>query len=295
MSTAARRWTSLEILDWTIAHFRAHDVAQPRLDAEILLAHVLGTQRIMLYAHFDRPLSPEERDALRPLVRRRAQGEPVAYLTGHKEFWSLDLEVTPSVLIPRPDTEILVEACLKAVEHTPAPRVLDVGCGSGAVALAIASERRDATVHAVDQSAAACEVARRNAARLSLPVEVTRSDLLSACPAETTYHAIVANLPYIRSDDMATLPRDVRDFEPHEALDGGPDGLAPILRLIKACPKRLTSGGWLFLEADPEQMPPIENALRQGGFAEVERHSDLAGLLRVVGARYPGPTPHLDP
>lgn len=282
-------WRILDVLTWTRQFFESRGVESARLDAEVLLAHVLGLKRIMLYARYDQPLTPEERDRYRALVRRRAQHEPVAYLVGEREFWSLTLEVRPGVLIPRPDSELLVQVAMDLIAKDEPARVADVGTGSGALALAIARERPRVEVWATDVSDAALEVAARNAERLELAdrVRVVHSDLLSGLAADAgPFDVVVANLPYIPTEQLAALMPDVRDHEPTEALDGGPDGLALVRRLIAEAPARLAGGGALLLEAGSAEIPQVAAALREAGYTEVATHDDLAGRPRVAVGRW---------
>lgn len=281
---ADESWTILKVLDWTRGHFEKKRLGSPRLDAELILAHVLKIPRVMLYARFDQPLQDTELTQIRGLVARRARNEPMAYLLGEKEFWSLSLEVTPDVLIPRPDTEGLVTWALKKLEQQPSPRIADVGTGSGCIALALAKERPDAQIVALERSPAARAVAERNQNKLGLTnLKIVASDLLAA--VEGPFTLIAANLPYIPSATIATLMPDVRDFEPKMALDGGPDGLTLVRRLIPEAQKKLAPGGWLGLELASEQVAPMAQELAQNGFLAVEQLDD-DGLPRFVVGRW---------
>ena len=240
----------------------------PRLDAEVLLAHVLGVDRARLVMDSGAPVPAERVAEFDALVARRALGEPVAYLTGRRDFRLLTLAVDSRVLIPRPETELLVEVALGLPAGT---RVLDVGTGSGAVALALASERPDLEVSGSDISADAVAVARANAARLGLAVHFVAGDLVVG-----DCDAVVANLPYVQ--DEYELPRDVGDYEPAGALFGGPDGLDVVRRLVA----ELGSVGWVALELGAGQADAVVALLRDAGFVRVERHRDLAGIERVV-------------
>lgn len=281
----SRRWTSLEVLDWTRSHFEKKGLESPRLDAEVLLAHVLGLKRVMLYARFDQPLHPEELTRMRELVARRARGTPVAHLVGQREFWSLPLEVTPAVLVPRPETEHLVEVGRR--RKPDAKVVVDVGTGSGAVAIALARELPAAEVHATELSSAAAELARKNAALHAPRVQVHVGALLEPLPAGLIPDLVVANLPYIPTEEIATLAPEVRDHDPELALDGGPDGLGPIRALIRAAPATLAPDGVLALESGPEQVPSLRTELAEQGFAEIEVTTDLSGFERITSARMP--------
>ncbi len=287
-------WTILKVLDWTRGHFEKKELASPRLDAEVLMAHALGIERVMLYAHFNQPLDGEELAKIRDLVGRRAKGEPVAYLTGNREFWSLPFEVSPAVLVPRPDTELLVEVALDAGRKMESPTVVDVGTGTGCIACALAKELETARVFALERSPEALAIAQKNCETLELQARVTvvESDLLNSLPEEVEkIDLLCANLPYIPSGKMEGLMTDVRDFEPHAALDGGTDGLDFIRPLIEQAQPRMIGGGVIVLEADPEQMDAIQDLLQSAGFEGAERkeiqHED-GGVARVISARYPG-------
>jgi release factor glutamine methyltransferase len=273
-------WAVLEVLRWTTAHFEKHGVASARLDAELLAAHAFGMSRIELYAHFDRPLAAAELASYRDLVSRRLAGEPVAYLLGHKEFWSLDLLVDSRVLIPRPDSETLVEEALDRFAG-PGGRIADVGTGSGALALALAKERPEAQVFATDISPEALAVARANAERLGLAVTFWQGDLDQALVPAGRFELIVANLPYIPSAEIDGLAADVRS-EPRLALDGGADGLALLRRLIEAAPELLQPEGCLALEVGAGHAGAVEEFLRGAGFGGIRSRRDLAGIERVV-------------
>ena len=283
----AEDWTVLKVLDWTKAKFEAEGVDNPRLDAELLLSSALGLPRIQLYARFDQPLTPEERDAARALVRRRLEREPVAYILGRKEFWSLEFEVSPDVLIPRPDTELMVERALALVspEAEAEAVVVDVGTGSGAVALAVKSERPRASVLASDVSASALAVARRNAERLGLAVEFQEADLWPDAPPR--FDLVLANLPYIPTQEIEGLMPEVARYEPKLALDGGPTGLLLIERLAGGLTQRLAPGGRALLECGAAQTEAVAGLLRSVGL-ETQVHPDLAGLPRMVEAAQGG-------
>ena len=284
-------WTILEVLKWTTARFTERGLDSPRLDAELLAAHALGLARIQLYAQFDRPLSAPELAGLRDLVRRRQSGEPVAYITGRKEFWSLDLAVDNRVLVPRPETELAVEESLAmlppAAADLPSPRLCDVGTGSGAIALALAKERTDAQVIAIDVSADALAVARANAERLGLAVDFRQGHLLVPVTADEALDLIVANLPYVRAGDIARLAPEVR-HEPAGALDGGADGLDLVRALVAGASARLRPGGALVLEIGAGQAPAVAELCMAAGLVEVARRRDLSGIERVVRARRAG-------
>jgi release factor glutamine methyltransferase len=277
----AEIWTILRVLQWTQGRFTERGLATPRLDAEVLLAEVLGRDRVGLYTHFDQPLAPDELAAYRELIKRRLAGEPVAYLVGRREFRSLELRVDARVLVPRPETETLVDVALARLPD--GGRALDVGTGSGAIALALKAARPSAEVVAVDRSAAAAEVARKNAERLGLAVDVRVGDLLA--PAQgAPFDVIASNPPYIATADLPSLPEEVRR-EPREALDGGADGLAIIRRLIAEAPPLLAPSGTLAMEVGAGQAPAVARLFADAaGWAPAELTRDLAGIERVVAA-----------
>jgi release factor glutamine methyltransferase len=270
----------VDVLGLASAYLDTRRFATPRLDAELLLGHVLGLRRLELYLHHDRPLEATELDRFRDLLRRRGRGEPVAYLVGSCGFRGLVLACDARALIPRPETEILVELALAVLPDRG--RLLDVGTGSGAVALAVAAERPDADVTASDISDAALSLAAVNAGTLSLPVAFVASDLLAAF-GDDQFDVITANLPYIPDHDPL-LQDAVRDHEPHTALFGGADGLALISRAVADAPRRLRVGGTLLLEVGHDQAGRVVTLARDAGFATVTTHRDLTGIDRFVVA-----------
>jgi release factor glutamine methyltransferase len=280
---APARWTVLEVIRWTVARFTERALATPRLDAELLVAHALGLPRVQLYVQFDRPLGADELAAIRALIKRRQAGESVAYLVGKKEFWGIDFAVDARVLVPRPDTETLIEEARDRLGATPAEsiRIGDVGTGSGAIALTLAKLFPAAAVFASDVSPAALEVARANAERLALAVTFLEGDLAAPLAAQAPFSLLCANLPYIPSGEMATLPPEVKS-EPALALDGGPDGLALVRRLSADAPGLLAPGGALVLEIGDGQAAATAELVRAAGFADVQTRRDLAGVERVV-------------
>lgn len=249
------------------------------LDAELLVARVLGLGRAALAADPQRAVAPEELLALESLARRRLAGEPVAYLTGRREFWSLELEVTPDVLVPRPETELLVERALEAIRGVERPAVLDLGTGSGAIAVAIASSRGDAAVTATDTSAAALAVARRNAARLGLRnLRFAQGDWYA--PLETArFDVIVSNPPYVAAGDPALA---ALAHEPWLALVAGAGGLEALAAVTAGAPARLAPGGRLLLEHGSDQGPAVRGLLEAAGLAGIRTWRDLAGHERVT-------------
>lgn len=292
-----RTWTVLELLRWTTEYFQRHGIEGARLDAEVLLAHALDSERLRLYIDYEKPVLPDERERFRELVGRRARERvPVSLLLGQREFWSLSFRVTPDVLTPRPETETLVEAALaKLPDREDRSRVLDLGTGSGAIALSIASERPQAEVTATDISEAALQIAAENADRLQAEgeengragkrVRLLAGDLFEPVAGER-FDLIVSNPPYVARRDAGMLPPEL-GHEPELALFGGVDGLEVIRRLVGEAGDHLSAGGWLGIELAPEQAEAVERMLMERGFEEVERHLDLAKRPRVVGARGP--------
>jgi release factor glutamine methyltransferase len=282
------QWTVGRLLSWTAGWLAERGSESPRLDAEVLLAHVRGCQRILLYTAFDEVVADDPRARFRELVRRRGAGEPVAYLVGGREFFSLPLAVSPAVLVPRPETEGLVVRVIDLCREAAAPRIVDVGTGSGAIALAVATHLPRAEVVATDVSAAALEVARANAARLGLAERITfvESDLLAAPDLAGPWDVIVSNPPYVRENEFAGLPRDVREHEPRGALVAGPRGVEVIERLAAESVSRLRPGGWLVLEAGPAVAADVERLLAStSGLEPGPTLKDLARLPRVFQAR----------
>jgi release factor glutamine methyltransferase len=276
-----RSWTVLAALTWTADRFAQARLDSPRLDAELLLAHATGLDRVGLYTAHDRPLDPSERARYRELVRRRLGGEPVAYLTGEREFWSLRLAVDPRVLIPRRETEHLVEAVLGAVPAGSA-RVVDVGTGSGAIALALGKERPAWQIVAVDRSAGALAVARQNAAEHGVAVAFVRAAWLG--PLGGPFDVVVSNPPYVRSAAISGLAAEVR-CEPRAALDGGADGLDAYRVLVPQAAERLRKGGVLAFEIGSDEGRAVaELCAASGAFEPARVTTDLAGLDRVVVA-----------
>lgn len=256
------------------------DSPSARFDAEILMAHVLSSSRSFLYANPELELTRKRAESFRKLVKRRTLGQPVAYLTGTSEFWSLPLKVSPAVLIPRPETELLVETALNNIPPEADWRVADLGTGSGAIALALASERRKCEIHATDISPAAIAVARENAARLGL------GRIQFHCgswgePLRGKFHLVLSNPPYIDEDDPHLRRGDLR-FEPETALTPGPDGLKAIRRISRFARSALLEGGWLMLEHGWEQGAECREILAADGFVQVKTLRDLQGHERVT-------------
>jgi release factor glutamine methyltransferase len=273
-----------EVLRLSTGYLQDHGSATPRLDAELLIGHALGLERIALYTGFDRPLTEPELAACRALLERRRRREPVAYIIGRCGFHGLDLAVDARVLVPRPETEVLVERCL-ALLGEGAAAVLDVGTGSGAIALAIKAARPDAHVTATDVSADALAVAGANAAALGLEVELLESDLL-AVVAGRRFDLIASNPPYIAEAEMETLEPEVARFEPRLATVAGASGTEVLDRLVAAVPDALGPGGWLVVECGAGQAPQVQELMAAAGGRDVFAERDLAGIERVVGGRW---------
>jgi release factor glutamine methyltransferase len=323
MAEPQASWTILATLRWTTDYFRTKGVPEPRAAAEVLLAHTLSVSRLDLYLRYDQPLNPEELARFKALMLRRREGEPVAYLTGHREFWSLDFQVTPAVLIPRPETEALVAAALEAAESVgaglkPAPTIeekvslsdigqkedppktenrkpktsplwgLEVGVGSGAVIIALAKELPSMAWVGLDTSGAALAVARGNARQHGVAdrVHLLKSDLLAALKPSAAFALLVANLPYVPRAQWEQLPREIKAFEPPGALLGGEDGLDLIRPLVRQAHRYVKAGGWVLLEVGDRQAPQVTALVEEtGAFDRIEAIKDFSGVERVVRAR----------
>lgn len=281
-------WTVGRLLTWTADWLTTKGSESARLDAEVLLAHVRGCQRILLYTAFDSPVSDAERARFRELVKRRGDGEPVAYLVGNREFFSLPFAVSPAVLVPRPETEGLVVRVIDLCKPLTASRIIDVGTGSGAIAVTLAKHLPRARLAATDISPAALAVARENAARHGVAerIEFLECDLLSAPQAAGPWDVIVSNPPYVRDDEFDALPRDVRLHEPKGALVAGPTGVEVVARLAADAVGSLAAGGWLVVEIGPVVAAAAERALAAvPGLVPGPTLADMAGLPRIVQAR----------
>lgn len=285
--TEGERWTVGKLLAWTTDFLKRRGSESARLDAEVLLAQALGWARVQLYTHFEDEVGEDVRAEYRATVRRRAEGEPVAYLVGRKEFYSLPLKVGPAVLIPRPDSEFVVVEFLSVTKGENAPRCVDVGTGSGCLALACVHEHPRATFFATDLSPEALAVARENAASLGLSDRVTfrEGNLLDPVASEGPFDVIVSNPPYIPTQVIAELDRGVRDFEPHSALDGGPDGLRVVAALIEQAVPLLMPGGRLILEIGSDQELAVRALLEaQPSLTVASTIRDHANHPRVLRA-----------
>jgi release factor glutamine methyltransferase len=282
-------WTVGRLLEWTTSFLSQKGSESPRLDTEVLLAHALGCKRIELYTRHDEVAPEEGRQKFRDLVRRRVEGCPVAYLVGRKEFFSLELEVGPAVLIPRPDTECVVDECLRLARGLAEPEVLDVGTGSGNLAVAVARQSKGAKVTATDLSAEALAVAARNAQRHGVGdrIRFVQGDVYGPLDPAERFDFILSNPPYIRHGDIPQLPAGVRDYEPHVALDGGADGFAMFDRLLAGAPGHLKSGGWLIVEIGTAQEGPGRERIGHvEGFELAKTVHDGSGHPRVLRAQW---------
>ncbi len=292
--SSAEPWTIGRLLSWTSQYLKGHGSDSPRLDAEVLLAHVRGCPRIELYTSFEVDPGEETRTAFRELERRRAAGEPVAYLVGQREFYSLPFRVTPDVLIPRPETEFVVIALVDAVKEraaeglpTDALSIADVGTGSGILAVCAAKHVPGSRVTAIDVREPALDVARSNAEAHGVAerIEFIRSDLFANVPAERRFEFILSNPPYVTEEEMSRLPATVRDHEPHSALAAGPQGTDVIAPLISQSAERIAAGGRLICEISPGLRDAAAELLRADGrWGEPKFIKDLAGHPRVVVA-----------
>ncbi|MFZ5595058.1 MAG: peptide chain release factor N(5)-glutamine methyltransferase [Pseudomonadota bacterium] len=268
------------------AHRLAAVCDTPRLDAEALLGFVLDRNRVHLHTWPDLLLPDEAMTRFDALIARRATGEPLAYLTGRREFWSMELEVSPATLIPRPETELLVELALQRIPAGSAWRIADLGTGSGAIALAIARERPACRIVATDRSAAALAVARRNAARLGIGNVEFREGIWLEPLAGEVFDLIVSNPPYIASEDPRLHTSEIR-FEPITALAAGPGGLDDIRHIAAAASHHLAPGGGLLLEHGYDQSAAVARILTQSGYKEVHTHQDMSGIFRVTSGSRP--------
>ena len=280
MKPTDETWTTLKVLTWTSGYLSEKGVANARREAEWLLCEAIGLDRVGLYLNFDKPMNDEELAAYRALVARRAKREPLQHILGSQEFDGLSFMVSPAVLIPRHDTETLLE---QALQQGPAPRsILDIGTGSGCIAIALAKRLPKAQVTAVDLSPEALAVACHNAEQHAAQVEFLQGSFFEPL-AGRRFELIVSNPPYITTADLAGLQPEVRDYEPKLALDGGPDGLDAYRVIIAQAADHLQPGGWLWLEVGAGQAADVAALLAQAGFGGIITATDPGGIERVVG------------
>jgi len=286
------QWTIINLLQWAASYLKTHNIDSPRATGEILLAHGLKCERIDLYLNFDQPLVGHELKVFKTLIQRRIRREPVAYILGVKEFWSLDLEVTKEVLIPRPETECLVETALELLSRPASSqswRVLDLGTGSGAIIIALASQQPRHTYFASDRNIQAVRVAHRNARRHNLGemIHYLNADWLTALNQKTSaFDMIVSNPPYIPSRVLEGLQPEIRDFEPISALDGNGDGLGCFKKIIRSAHCYLKPGGVLLLEIGHDQQDDIHRTVCDSGhYDDFSCTKDYGGHDRVVYMR----------
>jgi release factor glutamine methyltransferase len=280
-------WTILSLIQWTTRYFRSKGIEQPRAGAELLLAHALGMERLQLYLNYDQPLKPEELTRYRDAIRRHAAREPVQYITGHQEFWSLELEVNPAVLIPRPETELLVENALSllAGSRNRNPLVLELGTGSGAIAVALTHEHPTLRVIASDISPAALAVARRNAERhlVDTRIHFVAMDLFRAFISAPVFDLLVSNPPYITDAEFSELAPEISGNEPIAALRGGPQGLSCIRSIIADAHRHLRPEASLLLEIGQGQSSILAGEFAHPLHYEPARfYPDYSGILRVL-------------
>ena len=285
---APQTWTIRALLAWTTEFLKTKGNDEAKREAELLLAHVLGCKRFELFMRFEEQPTDAERAKFRELIQRRVGGWPVAYLLGERAFYTLTFDVNPAVLIPRPDTEALVLEADTRLKRLTAPDVLDIGTGSGCVAVCLAHQKKDARVTATDVSPDALAVAQRNAAKNGVAERMTflQGDLFAPLPAGSTFDLIASNPPYIAQSEFASLAPDVRDHEPRIALDGGPDGLAFYRRIAASAAPFLKPGGSLLLEVGYTQADAVRGLLAERPELELGATlKDGGGHLRVVTAR----------
>ncbi len=284
----------LELLNWSTHYLNDHQIENPRLNAELLLAHSLNLNREGLYTHLHDSSGEEERENVERLIKRRISGEPLQYILGHQEFWSIDFRVDPRVLIPRPETELLVEQSLSILSETflkRSPYVLEIGTGSGAIAISLAKEMRELFLVATDISSEALLVARENAKSVGVlhRIAFVRGDLFGPfrwVREKGPFDLILSNPPYVVCSEIQNLAKEIKDHEPIRALDGGKDGMEFYQAITSQAPFYLRKGGWLLVEIGEGQGKKVSAMIEEGGsFRRLERINDLSGIERVVKAQ----------
>ena len=285
-------WTVLRIVSWTTRYFNEKGIDNPRLDAELLLAHSLKTNRLGLYLNYDKPLQKDELNDYKELIKRRINREPLQYIIGHQEFWSLEFNVSKGVLIPRPETEILVEEILKILPPENPVNILDLGTGSGIIAIAMTKELQKGFLVATDISDIAIRIARENASTHGVERYITflKGSLFHPLKDKLGFfNLIVSNPPYIPSTDFKYIQREVRDFEPRIALDGGEEGLRFYRQIVPQASRYLKKDGWLILEIGKGQSGKVAKLIESTGeFHSLSITDDLSGIERVIKARKKG-------
>lgn len=281
-SQSQQVWTILSILNWATEYFTSKGITSARLDAQLLLGSVLHLSKVELYTAFDKPLTKEELAKFKQLLLRRANREPLAYILGSRGFWRYDFEVTPAVLIPRADTEIIVERALEILEERPwsSPQILDIGTGSGCLAISIALDYPEAKVTAVDLSKEALAIAKKNAERLNASVQFVHSDLMAALTGKT-FHMIISNPPYISEAELKEVQPEVREFEPHSALYSPNNGMSHYEKILKSAGQYLTEDGVLLLEIGDFREKALTD-LARNYFVNVKVGRDLNGSPRLL-------------
>lgn len=281
-------WTVGRVLAWAVGDFRSKGFESPRLEAELLVGHATGLDRVALIAHSDRPVAPAELERIRSFIQRRRRFEPAAYILGEREFHGLSFRVDPRVLIPRPDTETLVDVALERTRaQSEFGEALDLCTGSGCVAIAFKHQRPTWRVTATDLSLDALTVARANAERLgtAFGMAFQQSDLFAALPADRRFQLVTANPPYIPRPELPKLDPDIREFEPELALLGGDDGLAVVRRIVEQAPAHLASNGVLAMEIGYDQGAVVKALFEAGGFTDTTVTRDYGSHDRVVSGR----------
>ena len=288
------KMTILELLNWSTHYLRDHQIENPRLNGELLLARSLNLSREGLYTHLQDPSREEEKENFERLIKKRLSGEPLQYLLGYQEFWSIHFKVDPRVLIPRPETELLVEQTLSILSEAflkRSPYVLEIGTGSGAIAISLATEVRDLFIVATDVSGEALLLARENAKSAGVPhrIEFVKGDLFSPIRLmreKEPFDLILSNPPYIHRSQIQNLAREIKDYEPVVALNGGEDGMEFYRSIVSQGPSYLRRGGWLLLEVGEGQGKRVSAMMEEeGSFSRPERIKDLSGIERVVKAQ----------
>ncbi len=289
---AQEAWTVQRILLWTTGFLKQKGIESPRLEAELLLAHARKCARIRLYTEFESIVSDDERAVMREMVQRRAKREPLAYIVGSKEFYGRNFDVGKGVLIPRPETETLVDICLDSIPKDSPSHIIEVGFGSGCIAITLAKQRDQCHVTATDVSSDAMRFALQNVAKHAVEsqVRLLQGDCLApvqslaAVDPDLLFDGLVSNPPYVRDDEMATLQPEVGQHEPHTALQAGSDGLDIVRRLVRHAAELLKPAAFVALELDPEQCAVVAELLECSGFSDAHIHKDLSGLNRIVTA-----------